>query len=60
MQGIARGRVVIALLFALLLVCMLLAWRSQRTLSLVLFGVVVLLSAYWLKFHATTPLTIML
>jgi hypothetical protein len=52
--------VVIALLFALLLVCMLLAWRGQKSASLVLFGIVVVMSAYWLKFHATDPLTIML
>lgn len=51
---------VIALLFALLLVCMLLAWRGQRNPALILFGVTMVLSAYWFKFHATDPLTIVL
>ncbi len=50
----------IALLFALLLVCMLLAWRAQRNLALVLFGITIVISVYWLKFHATDPLTIVL
>jgi len=50
----------IALLFTLLLVAMLFAWRDQKRLSLFLFFVAMVGSIYWLKFHATTPLTIML
>jgi hypothetical protein len=51
---------VIALLFTLLLVAMLFAWHNQKRLSLFLFFVTVGASIYWLKFHATTPLTIVL
>ncbi|WP_171052674.1 DUF5993 family protein [Ruegeria sediminis] len=48
----------IALLFLLLAVCMGLAWSDRQTSALVLFGITVVMSAYWLKFHATTVLTI--
>lgn len=48
----------IALLFLLLTVAMLAAWRDKWTLSYGLFAVTMALSAYWLKFHATTPLNI--
>jgi hypothetical protein len=51
---------VIALLFALLLVAMLLAWRNRKRPALVLFFVTIVIGTYWFKFHATTPLTIML
>jgi hypothetical protein len=50
----------IALLFALLTAAMLLAYRQRITLAYALFGVAILLAAYWLKFHATSPLTIQL
>lgn len=50
----------IALLFLLLFLAMILAWRDHWRTSYGLFAVTLLLSAYWLKFHATSPLTIVL
>lgn len=48
----------IALLFALLTAAMLLALIRQMLLAHVVFGMSVVLGAYWLKFHATSQLTI--
>jgi len=48
----------IALIFALLVAAIVLAWRDQWKPSYVLFAVTMLLSIYWLDFHATTPLNI--
>jgi Family of unknown function (DUF5993) len=48
----------VALLFTLLFVSMLFAWRDQKRLSLFLFFVTIGAGVYWLKFHATSPLTI--
>ena len=50
----------IALLFALLAIAMVLAWADHWRWSFVLFAVVLLMSIYWLDFHATTPLKIVL
>jgi preprotein translocase subunit SecF len=49
---------VIALLFALLVAAIVLAWRDQWKWSYVLFAVTILLSIYWLDFHATSKLSI--
>lgn len=48
----------IALLFALFAIAMGLAYFYYLKTSFVVFGVTLLLSSYWLKFHATTQLTI--
>ncbi|MCV0427414.1 MAG: DUF5993 family protein [Roseibium sp.] len=50
----------ISLLFALMTVAILLAWRDRWRLSFFVFGITLVLSIYWLDFHATTPLTIRL
>ncbi len=50
----------IALLFALLVAAMLLAWRDRWKWSYVLFAVTLLLSIYWFDYHATSTLTIQL
>ena len=50
----------IALLFTLLFVAMLFAWHNQKRLSLFLFFIAIGASIYWLKFHASSPLTIVL
>lgn len=50
----------IALLFALFATAMGLAWANRQTAALVVFGVTTLVSVYWLKFHATSVLTIQL
>lgn len=50
----------IALLFALLAIAMVLAWIDRWRWSYILFGVTLLLSIYWLDYHATTPLKIIL
>ena len=51
---------VIALLFALLVAAMLLAWRDRWKWSYALFAVTLLLSIYWFDYHATSTLTIQL
>ena len=50
----------IALLFLLLTLAMLAAGRDKWGLSYGLFAVTMGLSVYWLKFHATTALTVQL
>ncbi len=50
----------IALLFAMFTATMGLNYFGKRTAGDVLFFVTLLLSAYWLKFHATTQLSIQL
>ena len=50
----------IALLFLLLFIAMVLALWDQWRASYLLFTVTILLSFYWLSFHATTPLNIVL
>ncbi|UAB90805.1 hypothetical protein I5192_09150 [Ruegeria sp. SCSIO 43209] len=50
----------IALLFALFAGTMVLAYFKLVRISYALFVLTLLASAYWLKFHATTPLTIQL
>ena len=50
----------IAFLFALLAAAMGLAWWDMRRAAYLTFSAALLLSVYWLKFHATTPLTIQL
>ncbi|MEX3009349.1 DUF5993 family protein [Hoeflea sp. TYP-13] len=50
----------IALLFALLALAMVLAWYDHWRWAYALFAVTLLLSIYWLDFHATTPLKIIL
>lgn len=50
----------IALLFLLLFIAMLVALRDHWRTSYILFTITILLGAYWLKFHATTPLKIIL
>jgi len=50
----------IALLFALLTAAIGLAWIDRRRIAYAVFAATILLSIYWLKFHATSPLTIQL
>jgi hypothetical protein len=50
----------IAFLFLLMTVAMIFAWRDHWRTSYGLFAITIVLSAYWLKFHATTPLSIIL
>ncbi|WP_170381405.1 DUF5993 family protein [Ruegeria atlantica] len=50
----------IALLFALLTVTMGLNYFNLRTAANALFFITLALSVYWLKFHATSQLTIQL
>jgi hypothetical protein len=50
----------IALLFGLLGAAMLAAWRGRVSWGYGLFAVAMVLSVYWLKFHATSQLTIQL
>ncbi len=50
----------IALLFALFACAMFLAWYERQNAAFVLFGITLLTSVYWLKFHATSVLTIQL
>lgn len=50
----------IALLFALLAAAMLLAWHDHWRWSYAVFTLTLLMSIYWLDYHATTPLTIRL
>ena len=50
----------IALLFLLLFLAMLAAWSDRWWAAYALFAVTLVLSIYWLDFHATTPLKIAL
>lgn len=50
----------IALLFALFAGAMCLAWVGRQSAATALFAATLLVSVYWLKFHATTALTIQL
>ncbi len=50
----------IALLFALLVAAMVLAWSDHWKWSYALFTVTILLSIYWFDYHATSTLTIQL
>ncbi|WP_305986997.1 DUF5993 family protein [Roseibium sp. MMSF_3544] len=50
----------ISLLFALLTIAIVLAWRDHWRLSYLVFAVTLAMSIYWLDFHATTPLSIKL
>ncbi len=50
----------IALLFALLTATMSLNFLGKRTAADALFFVTLAMSVYWLKFHATSELTIQL
>ncbi|MDA7966535.1 DUF5993 family protein [Ruegeria sp.] len=50
----------IALLFAVLTVTMGLNYYGRTTVANTLFFITLALSAYWLKFHATSQLTIQL
>jgi hypothetical protein len=50
----------IALLFALFASAMCLAWYDRQNAAFILFGVTLLTSVYWFKFHATSVLTIQL
>lgn len=50
----------IALLFALLVVCMILSFFALNRVAYSVFAVTFLLSLYWLKYHATSVLTIQL
>ncbi len=50
----------IALLFALFALAMILAYFNWQTTACLLFGATLLVSVYWLKFHATSVLTIQL
>ena len=55
-----RDRAMIALLFALLTATMGLNFLGKRTAADALFFVTLAMSVYWLKFHATSELTIQL
>ncbi len=50
----------IALLFALLAIATVLAWKERPYMAYVIFGITLALSIYWLKYHATTPLKVVL
>ncbi|WP_299471408.1 DUF5993 family protein [uncultured Roseibium sp.] len=50
----------ISLLFALMTIAIVLAWRDHWRLSYMVFAVTLAMSIYWLDFHATTPLSIKL
>lgn len=50
----------IAFLFTMLSASMLLGYFGKVKAAYVVFAVSIVLSAYWLKFHSTTPLTIQL
>ena len=50
----------ISLLFALMTIAIILAWRDRWRLSYVVFALALVMSIYWLDYHATSPLTIKL
>ena len=50
----------IALLFALLTAALLSIWWHKLALAYGFFAVTILLSIYWLSYHATSKLTIQL
>ena len=50
----------IALLFALLAFAMALAWMDHSRWAYFVFSITLALSIYWLDYHATTPLKIVL
>jgi uncharacterized protein DUF5993 len=50
----------IALLFVLFACAMALAWYNRLTVAHIVFAATLLFSVYWLKFHATSVLTIQL
>ena len=50
----------IALLFALLAVATVLAWRDRPFMAYGVFALTLALSIYWLDFHSTTQLTVVL
>jgi lipopolysaccharide export LptBFGC system permease protein LptF len=54
------GREMIALLFALLSSTMVLGYFRMQKIAYAVFAVTMVMSAYWLKFHATSQLTIQL
>lgn len=54
------GPNVISLLFALMTIAIILAWRDRWRLSYMVFAVALVMSIYWLDYHATSPLTIRL
>jgi hypothetical protein len=45
-----------ALIFLLLTVAMVLAWRGRKAGGIMLFGVVAVLAVMWFRHHATDPL----
>lgn len=49
-----------SLLFLIVLIAMLTAMKGKKSLSYTLFTVAVVLSLFWLKHHATDPLSILL
>ncbi len=50
----------LALLFALLAIATVLAWRDRPYMAYAVFAITLALSIYWLKYHATTPLKVVL
>ncbi len=60
LHGKERPGAMIALLFALLTATMGLNFLGKRTAADALFFVTLAMSVYWLKFHATSELTIQL
>ena len=50
----------ISLLFALFLVCMILALSNKEKLCFTMYGIALVASVLWFLHHATTPLTIQL
>ena len=48
----------IALLFALLTICFGLIWYDRQKIANFIFAVTIALGIYWLKFHATSTLSI--
>ena len=49
-----------ALIFMSFASAMGLAWYNRLTVAYIVFGVTLLVSVFWLKFHATSVLTIQL
>jgi Family of unknown function (DUF5993) len=50
----------IALLFALLAIATVLAWKERPYMAYAVFAITLALSIYWLKFHSTTILKVVL
>lgn len=50
----------LALLFALLAIATVLAWKERPFTAYAVFAITLALSIYWLKYHATSSLKVVL